>query len=46
VEHGTVALRGMSPLRRIWTLVLLVISLGLLALLAWYLLVVFGVWGG
>jgi hypothetical protein len=46
VEHGTVALRGLSAARGVWTLLLLLISLTLLALLAWYLLVVFGVLGG
>jgi VWFA-related protein len=43
VEHGTVALRGLPILRRAWTLLLLVLSAALLALLVWYLLVVFGV---
>jgi VWFA-related protein len=46
VEHGTVALRGLGVFRQIWTLLLMVISLGLLALLVWYLLVVFEVVGG
>ena len=46
VEHGTVALRGLSAARGAWTLLLLLISLTLLVLLVWYLLVVFGVVGG
>jgi hypothetical protein len=46
VEHGTVALRGLGVFRQLWTLLLMLASLGLLVALVWYLLVVFEVLGG
>jgi hypothetical protein len=46
IEHGTVALRGLPFGRTLLSVVLLLVSLGLLALLIWHVLVTFGVVGG
>jgi VWFA-related protein len=46
IEHGTVALRGLPFGRTLLSVVLLLVSLGLLALLIWHVLVSFGVIGG
>ncbi|MCC7360148.1 MAG: VWA domain-containing protein [Anaerolineales bacterium] len=42
VEHGTVALRGVGLGRRVLTVVLFLLTVALLGLLAWYLLLNFG----
>lgn len=45
IEHGTVALQGLGVGRRILSTVLFLLSLALLGLLAWYLLLNFGLLG-
>lgn len=46
VEHGTVALKGVGAGRRVLSTVLFLLSVTLLALLAWYLLQTFGLLAG
>jgi hypothetical protein len=45
IEHGTIALKGVGLARRVLSTVLFVLSVALLALLAWYLLLTFGLIG-
>ncbi len=45
IEHGTVALKGVGLGRRLLSTVLFLLSVALLALLAWYLLLNFGLLG-